>query len=363
MTKPKRTHAVTDAVRAGLAKARAARAAKADPVLKKALKELANQRPMKTDERKSLDEFCRSEFRALTELSLDEVMGQAMQQHPEMQDYVTCWQVAQLGIALPPCSMDEADAALKRAQMRHRVTVTGEQTFVHSADLGDIIAALPVIRAMGGGKLIITELPQGPFHGRESLRGARFDSLKPLLELQPYITSVEWGESPFGVIDFRGFRHGLPGGENLTVSQARHVGCEDFSFSKWLDVPDPIPGPAVFARSPRYWQPRMNWSIMYAKHPDAVFVGTENEHAEFQKATNITLPHRKTKDLLELARVIAGCERLFCNQSCPLWIGFGLEHPLVLEVSMENSIQNSIIDNPKFFYIGNQTQAGRGNWR
>ncbi len=349
--RPFRTPEEQAAIDARMTKARAARkhgGGAPEPALEKALDILLGDKPVLPA--------------AEVDIPLDTFILREIHINPAILEFTTCWQLPQSGIALPRCTMDEADVALRKAQMRYR-NIEVEQVFAHAGDLGDIIAALPIIRAMGGGKIVITPRPNLPMMGRESMEGARYEAIKPLLEAQPYITSVEWGEAPPGCVDFRAFRQGIPGGENLIVTQARHVGCEDFSFGKWLHVPDPIPGPAVFARSPRYWNPRMNWSVMYAKHQDAVFVGSEEEHAAFQKETKITLPHRKTRDLLELARVIAGSERLFCNQSCPVWIGFGLEHPLVLEVCPEAAIQNSVIENPKFFFIGNQNQAGRGNWR
>jgi hypothetical protein len=302
------------------------------------------------------------------DMSLDAVLMRAIAANPAVLGFVTCWELPQAGIALPPCSMEEADAALKRAQQRHRMAErrgsgAAETVFAHAGDIGDIIACLPIIRAMGGGRLVITPRPPGEFMGREGMEGARYEALRPLLEAQEYVTGVEFGEAPEGCEDFRRFRLGLPGGENLIVSQARHVGCDDFSFDPWLTVPDPIPGPAVFARSERYQGTRMPWHIISSKHPDAVFIGLESEHAAFQKMLGRPITHRKTADLLELAKFISGCERFFGGQSAPWWIAVGLGVPACLEVCPTPEIQNSIVDRGNLFYVGNADQVGRTNWR
>jgi len=52
------------------------------------------------------------------------------------------------------------------------------KTFLHGGDLGDVIYALPAIRALGGGALYLSEAHPG----RESLTAARRDVLLALLE-------------------------------------------------------------------------------------------------------------------------------------------------------------------------------------
>jgi hypothetical protein len=52
------------------------------------------------------------------------------------------------------------------------------KTFLHGGDFGDLIYALPAIRALGGGALYLSEAHPG----REPLTAARRDVLLPLLE-------------------------------------------------------------------------------------------------------------------------------------------------------------------------------------
>lgn len=63
--------------------------------------------------------------------------------------------------------------------------------FCIPATFGDIIAALPTIRQLGGGELIITDTNH-PHTVRQSMKGDRYESLAPLLAAQPYISAVRF---------------------------------------------------------------------------------------------------------------------------------------------------------------------------
>jgi hypothetical protein len=60
------------------------------------------------------------------------------------------------------------------------------KTFLHGGDFGDLIYALPAIRALGGGALYLSEAHPG----REPLTAARRDVLLPLLERIDYLAAV-----------------------------------------------------------------------------------------------------------------------------------------------------------------------------
>lgn len=196
--------------------------------------------------------------------------------------------------------------------------------FLHCGDIGDVIACLPVIRSMGGGNMLFTHKDR---NCRESLRGARFESLRPLLEAQPYVDNAVWLEEPPRVehIDFSTFRKGHKKGENLAQWQARHVGVP-ISESPWL-IAEPSPktkGRVLFARSKRYHNPDFPWDKIVYRFKDPLFVGLPDEYAAFQTAWGKPIESYTAKDLLELASLIKGCELLVCNQSCPFWIGAAL---------------------------------------
>lgn len=204
--------------------------------------------------------------------------------------------------------------------------------YLHHGDLGDIVAALPSIRGIGKGNLILSDCGTGR---RESLKGERFNLIRPLLEVQPYISGVKWEDHPQDIThDFTDFR-ALPHqkGETLAHWQARLVGAT-ISLDPWLTVSEPERhGKIVIARSGRYHNRDFPWHQIIRKiGPErCLFVGLKSEHETFRRQFRMAPEYRQTRDLLELARVIAGAECFVGNQSCPFWIAAGLGVPLIQE--------------------------------
>lgn len=217
--------------------------------------------------------------------------------------------------------------------------------FWHSGDLGDIIAALPTIRAMGGGELVIGYKPNGQ---RESLRGWRFEALVPLLLAQPYITGVRWGEPPAECVNFSRFREIQDNGMNLAFCQAVFAGVDEISMEPWLTASGPHHGRPVIARSPRYHNPEFPWRKVLKRLPDALFVGLPQEHAAFCAFTGVTIERAECANLLQLARTIAGGSVFVGNQSAPFWIAAALGGRVLQETWMDGP--NSIIHRKGMFY-------------
>lgn len=223
-----------------------------------------------------------------------------------------------------------------------------DNLFRHDGDLGDLVAALPTMRALGGGHLIIAE---GGGSIRESLRGARFESIKPLLLQQPYIHGLEWNPEPQGVThDFSTFRHNEIRGENLARWQARHFGLS-VSLAPWLTVTPSTKaqGRVVVANSGRCRNPLFPWTRLLRFHyPNSLFVGLPDEHEDFRYRTSTRTEFLPTANLLELAEVIAGCQLFIGNQSCPFWIAAALGVPLIQEVWPQGP--NSMVERPNAQY-------------
>lgn len=227
------------------------------------------------------------------------------------------------------------------------------ETMRHSGDLGDVISALPILRARGGGKIVLHDDPNRPpgEGSRESLKGARYEAIKPLLEAQYYISSVEWDdEIRDDPATFRATPR--PRDESLLERQARHVGQWPLDTSAWLSVPDAKPHDRVIAcRSPRYHsQHGFPWKEVGAAYKDKLlFVGLPAEHKAFEEAIGRTVEHARTENLLDVARLIAGAGISYFNQSCPAWIAIGLGARMVLEVKPEFP-NTSVMTNPRSFF-------------
>lgn len=212
--------------------------------------------------------------------------------------------------------------------------------FLFSGDHGDICSALPLIRTLGGGELILAPCDKigGP---REPMTPKRAAFLLPLLKCQPYITDARYEENPQGVtIDFSHFRAHCPHKrhELLTYWHARFIGIADpkatIRLDPWLTV-QPSPesrGKIVVARSLRYHNPKVSWRRTVDKYLDRLmFIGLPEEHEALQQRIGKVIPHRQVKDALEMAQLIAGSDLFIGNQSFPCWIAMAMGHNLIQE--------------------------------
>lgn len=226
---------------------------------------------------------------------------------------------------------------------------------------GDTIYSLCLVKILGGGNMYVKlngldEFAQkvlgwkdaGPARGRYTAKD--YEILEPLLKAQDYLDTVAiWKDEEFDY-DFsdhwkfhliRGWQgnqtecYALTQGMNIHEPNLR----KQLLLDPWLTPVEPIkiPGrPIVVNRTVRYLygEPSEEW-FTYVKNglgECAVFVGTEQEHADFEELFKVKLPYQKTEDLLELARVIQGCEQFIGNQSVALSLAIGLGKSYQCEV-------------------------------
>jgi hypothetical protein len=207
-------------------------------------------------------------------------------------------------------------------------------SFLHGGDLGDVIYALPAIRAAGGGVLYLTD----QFAGREPLDKARRKAIIPLLESIDYVEAVRLHKSEPIDYDFTGFRKRYrPTDRNLAEMQLEHFGFgRELAARPWIDrkaFRDHTEAyPLVMHRSGRYHNPIARWDrIAGSFGRDAVFIGFAREYIDFARAFG-TLFYRPTGDLLEMARLIAACDIFVGNQSVGFALAQAMHVPSVLEV-------------------------------
>jgi GT2 family glycosyltransferase len=205
-------------------------------------------------------------------------------------------------------------------------------TLRHSGKLGDVLYALACLDPAEPASLFLRV--------GEELSREGFETLLPLLRLQPCLAVVEeWDGQQFDV-DLDPFRQEWVRFTNLADAHAnvlRRHGvpvAPDRREAPWLRVDQALDlgqRDVVFARSPRYHGAEGFWpEAMRLLGDRAVFVGTEEEHAAFASDFG-EVPFRPTSDLLELGRLIAGCALFVGNQSCPLAIAEGLKVPVIQE--------------------------------
>lgn len=207
---------------------------------------------------------------------------------------------------------------------------------VAAGDIGDCIAALPILRQLGGGKLTLVPTPHP--NAKQWQTGALL--LMPLIRQQPYVDSVEWSyhepAADFNIAHFR-LQGCYSGARTLAESQARAAGIEEgLDLSPWLTCAENnvYGNPVVVARSKRYQNPRFPWHLVLKKYHGAVFMGLPQELSDLQRTHMVPgtrLRYHKMRDFLDAAQIIEGSKMLVANQSCFGWIAMGLGKKLIQE--------------------------------
>lgn len=201
-------------------------------------------------------------------------------------------------------------------------------TFCHAGDLGDIIYALPSIKAYGGGVLKFSD--NG--YAREQMTDARIDLIAPLLFEQKYIHSVARHEGEYVDFDFRDFRVLHKQHSNLSVDQAEWTGAVIDTVNPWLEV-DQVEKSShvIINRTERYRNSKFPWATIHRKLATYLrLIGLPKEHAEFEDTFGTTA-YVATQDLLQVAKLIAGCNTFIGNQSVCYSISEGLKHKRIQE--------------------------------
>lgn len=219
-----------------------------------------------------------------------------------------------------------------------------EITYYHSGDFGDIIYALPTLRALGAGHLILG--PTQRYKTRQVLTAELAELIIPLLRLQPYVRSVKFGKPVNITYDLNQFRDYLlaepellaKGAPRRNLAEAHLLSFRlplEECYRPWLTVDHPVVDPerpVIMHRSSRWRNPRFPWAKVMEMHGShAAFVGLPSEYSEFVNTWG-SLPYIPTPDLLQLARIIAGCKLYVGNQSLPYALAAALHKDSLLEV-------------------------------
>lgn len=205
-------------------------------------------------------------------------------------------------------------------------------TFAHAGDLGDIIYALPAIKAYGGGIVRLS----AEWHAREALTPERIAVIEPLLREQSYIKDVQLHDETYADFDFRHFRHIHQQHSNLAQDQAEWVGANIDTAKPWLTVKAPQKSNHIIVnRTERYHNDIFPWHTIHRTVSSQLrFIGIEKEHEAFQDELG-TISYQPTDDLLAVAEMIAGCKMFIGNQSVCFAIAEGMKVARVQETCVE----------------------------
>lgn len=228
-----------------------------------------------------------------------------------------------------------------------------EKTFLWTGCCGDVVAGMAVMRQLGGGHLHIGNHWQcAPGDPCKPMKGIRYQSLVELLKAQPYVKSIKYDESRKVDYDMSDWREKYHRFRSLSHSQADYVGIKNIDVSPWVKTPsDPrSKGRIVVARSARYWSYSFPWINVGRRYKDRLlFVGLPEEHKDLEKWMARKVEYIPTKDLMEVAKLISGCDFMIANQSSPNWIALAMGKTLIQETYVKNP--DSKIDRPNNQYI------------
>jgi hypothetical protein len=241
------------------------------------------------------------------------------------------------------------------------------KTFKHSGTLGDIVYGLALMKHFTGGDFYLHlnqvdwigkhyygNLPD-PFHqGR--MNEADFKFMKEFMLAQDYITDFKILDPNKDAIThnldrFRTLFVGHPANYITTYCMAFGISDADtllkLNTEPWLSVPTPvITKPYVINRTARgFTAPGCNdvWKSWKEKGIDyqSVFVGLPEEHTAFETLTGWKIDYYPTKNMLELASVIAGADQFMGNQSVALSIAQGLRVPYAFEARQDLPLERN----------------------
>lgn len=223
-------------------------------------------------------------------------------------------------------------------------------TFLHSGDMGDIVYALPTIRELGGGELLLDTSGgnSNPHVRRQTDVGGRdrlkfdeeaYNFLAPLIEVQPYIESVRKWDGGKVDYDLNEFRDYLTDPEvNLCYAHARAMKVDFAARRHWLDLPGE-PAKKIYdlvcARCLRYTTAYNWWEMLaaFTKNHSVVFLGTDLEWEVFQHLFPGWRVERVVVDTaLELAMTIEAGHSFLANQTLAMAIAVGLGANFTMEV-------------------------------
>jgi hypothetical protein len=233
-------------------------------------------------------------------------------------------------------------------------------TFSHSGTTGDTFCSLVAAKILGGGDFylklnnlenVVKEKLGWTLTGRHAgrMRQEDFDVMEELVKHQPYITDFKvWnGEAiDYELENAAAHLETKSRPRNFSNQHAEAQGIDtayhlrQLQMMPWMECREErkFPGrPIVVFRGPHYqdgnelqskvWVDLVNRGLA----EQGVYVGLEEEHQWFEETFKIKIPHYRTPDFMELARVIQGSELFVSSMSSPSALALCLGKTMWLE--------------------------------
>lgn len=248
-------------------------------------------------------------------------------------------------------------------------------TFSHSGTMGDTLCSMVAVKILGGGdvylrlgnlKKMIQEKLGWPDAGRhnDKMRQEDFDQMEEFMLHQPYINNFKVWNGEDITYELENAALHLETGffpRNFSNQHALANGIDtkynfrQLQIDPWMECREQIrvPGrPIVVHRNMNYqdgneaqsktWQTFCNRGLQ----DQGVFVGSEEEHAEFERQYQICIPHYRTENLMELARVVQGSELFITSMGGPSALALSLGKTMMLETRKNEKFERLEINYP-----------------
>ncbi len=232
----------------------------------------------------------------------------------------------------------------------------------HAVNPGDLIAAMGAVKKyydITKRKVILSQSTQtlaqyyqGAVHPTVNSEGQNvccnipmWEMLKPLVESQEYIHEFEQYNGQRVDLDFNVVRGktnvNLPNG---SIQGWIPLAYPDLSFDiskEWIilddkDCPkyiaDQVNGKVILNFTERYRNHMIDYFFLKNYSPDLIFAGTEKEYWLFCNRWQLTIPHLKVNNFLDLAYAIKRARFTMANQSMIINIAYSLQTPRIVEI-------------------------------
>ena len=251
-------------------------------------------------------------------------------------------------------------------------------TFSHSGTTGDTFCSLVAAKILGGGEFylklhnlenVIKEKlgwsmdPNNRHAGRMTQED--YELMRELMLHQPYITDFKpWnGEHIDYELENAALHLGMTERpRNFSNQHAKAQGIDlvyhqrQLQMDPWMECREvrKFPGrPIVIFRGPHYQEGNELVSPTWKRMIDnglceqAVYVGLESEHAWFEETFKCFVPHYRTPDFMELARVIQGSELFISSMSSPSALALCLGKTMMLEIRKNEEFERHEYNYPR----------------
>jgi hypothetical protein len=162
---------------------------------------------------------------------------------------------------------------------------------------------------------------------------AKVNRVRPILEMQDYITSVEWSNVPVNYGNLNGFRDHGHHGNLADMHLATHGLDWIHRQARWLTVDNPAsPYEVIVHRSERYNNAGFPWKRIVDTYKGRIgFCGFPEEYLVFIESFG-EIPFIRADNFLDLARIIEGSKLFIGNMSSPCAVSHGLHHDMIMEI-------------------------------